>query len=78
MRFFYITTKSNEGGLHEIHDRECKLLPPLEKREYIGLFKQSKEALKKAIHAHPNAYLCVDCCKNSLYGKAAQQAGLKK
>lgn len=62
MRFFYISTQADKNNMFEIHERECAYLPSLEDREYIGLFKNSKEALKKAIHAHPNASLCAHCC----------------
>jgi hypothetical protein len=64
MKFFYIATQANQAGLYEIHERGCDLLPPIGSREYIGLFKTAKEALRKAIHAHPNASLCSSCCKS--------------
>ncbi|PSL07978.1 hypothetical protein [Cecembia rubra] len=63
MKFFYISTESNQNGIYEIHDRSCFSLPPVEKRDYVGHFQHAKEALKKAIHFNPNASLCPHCCQ---------------
>lgn len=65
--------------MFEIHNRECPYIPDLGEREYIGIFKNPKEALKKAIHAHPNASLCAYCCKSSLLkGMKQKQPPMKK
>jgi hypothetical protein len=62
MKFFYISTVSNSDSSYEIHHRDCPYLPDPDKREYIGPFNTGKEALRKAIHANPNACLCPFCC----------------
>lgn len=62
MKFFYISTVSNSDSSYEVHHRECQHLPDPDQREYIGPFNSCKEALRKAIHANPNARLCSVCC----------------
>ncbi|MBW3469373.1 hypothetical protein [Arthrospiribacter ruber] len=66
MKFFYISTIKNENASYEVHHRECPFLPEAEKREYIGAFNTGKEALRKIIHANPNASLCKICCTGEL------------
>jgi hypothetical protein len=61
MKFFYLSTIDNKQGFSEIHHRECPNLPSLERREYLGLFDDAKEALKIAINFNPNASLCPIC-----------------
>ncbi len=61
MKFFYLSTKCNSVGKFEIHERNCKHIPPILDREYLGPFNNGKEALRRAINLNPNASLCEVC-----------------
>ena len=63
MKFFYLSSKINFDGKYEIHQRECKNLPDILDRDYLGPFNNGQEALRKAQKANEHAVLCESCCK---------------
>lgn len=64
MKFFYLSSKPNQDGTFEIHDRECERIPDLYERDYLGPYNSSQEALRKANSLTPEAGLCEHCCGN--------------
>jgi hypothetical protein len=77
MKFFYLSTKCNSAGKFEIHERNCKHIPPILDREYLGPFNNGKEALRRACNLNPNALLCTDCCVYKLEDSEISSSGIK-
>ncbi len=65
MKFFYLSSKPNETGYFEIHEKECLLMPDALDRDYLGPFNNGREALRKAILINPKALCCETCCKSN-------------
>jgi hypothetical protein len=65
MKFFYLSSKSNDLGKFEIHERECDLIPSPLDRDYLGPFNNGEEALRRGLELNTSAALCGKCCKSS-------------
>ncbi len=65
MKFFYLSSKPNNDGLFEIHDRECEMIPDALNRDYLGPFNNGKEAMRKAKGMNDSACLCRSCCNET-------------
>jgi hypothetical protein len=65
MKFFYLSSIRNESGQHEIHDRDCTLIPDSYDRDYLGPYNSGKEALRKAKTLKEEVGLCDKCCKST-------------
>ncbi|MCH7409403.1 hypothetical protein MM239_08360 [Belliella sp. DSM 111904] len=63
MKFFYLSTISDENGNFQIHEKECPNLPDALDRDYLGPFNNGKEALRRALSLNENASLCDTCCE---------------
>ncbi|TXD78999.1 hypothetical protein [Algoriphagus ratkowskyi] len=65
MKFFYLSSKPNNKGLHEVHDRDCVLIPDPYDRDYLGPYNTGNEALRKALTLKQDVDLCENCCKSA-------------
>lgn len=65
MKFFYLSSKPNQEGNFEIHERECDSIPESLDRDYLGPFNNGPEAMRKAQSLNPLASLCPTCCTNT-------------
>lgn len=65
MKFFYLSSKPNDFGLHEIHDRDCEHIPDSYDRDYLGPYNSGEEALRKALTFKNEVGLCKNCCSCS-------------
>lgn len=65
MTRYYVSTKGNANGYHEVHKSNCTHLPDLKNRLYLGDFLDCKNALKKVrlmsdqVNGCPS---CLPCC----------------
>ncbi len=48
MKFFYLSSVANSEGSHEVHHRDCELIPDSLNRDYLGPFNNGLEAIRKA------------------------------
>ena len=62
MKFFYLSSNPNDNGLHEVHDRECELIPDSYDRDYLGPFNSGNEAMRQALTLKDEVGLCENCC----------------
>lgn len=62
MKFFYLSSKPNNEGKFEIHERECDSLPKALDRDYLGPYNNGKEAMRKAKDLKSEVCLCSACC----------------
>jgi len=68
MKNYYVNKIKQSNGDHEVHESSCSFLPSVENREYLGLFSDCKEAVKKAKEKYPKSngcYFCSDSCHTS-------------
>lgn len=63
MKFFYLSSNPNDNGIHEVHDRDCELIPSSYDRDYLGPYNTGKEAMRKALAIKQQVGLCNACCQ---------------
>lgn len=62
MDIYYVNTKAQTNGDHEVHKGECKHLPEISNRKYLGMFSNCFDAVKEAKKTYPTADGCYYCC----------------
>jgi len=62
---YYVNTKAQPNGDHEVHRASCNWLPSEENRKYLGVFATSQEAVKEAKKYYAKADGCYHCCPES-------------
>lgn len=60
MKKYYLNLNAQSNGDHEVHDENCSYLPTLN-RDYLGMFNNCQDAVKKAKEKHP--YKRINGCK---------------
>jgi hypothetical protein len=63
MKFYYLSTESNQDRDFEIHQRECPRIPSFHKRIYLGPFHNSEKALQSVLKNQPRTVICLSCQK---------------
>ena len=58
MKNYYVNKLKQSNGDHEVHVSTCNHLPNIENREYLGLFNDCKEAVKKAKEKYAKSNGC--------------------
>jgi len=58
---YYVTRAPSPLGLHEVHRKECRHLPPEPDRVFLGLSSNSNEAVSKARNLLRAVCPC-ECC----------------
>ncbi|WES96263.1 hypothetical protein P2W68_15570 [Chryseobacterium arthrosphaerae] len=65
MKKYYVNTKAQNNGDHEVHNEYCTYLPSSENRRYLGMFSSCKESVKEAKKYYTKVngcyYCSVDC-----------------
>ncbi|WP_114752158.1 hypothetical protein [Pleomorphovibrio marinus] len=59
---YYVNTKAQSNGDHEVHSESCEYLPEDDNRGFLGRFSRCQDALQKAKEAFKNADGCYYCC----------------
>lgn len=65
MKRYYVNTKAQSNGDHEVHEQSCSFLPTIGHREYLGEFSSCAPAVKEAKKTYPTAdgcYFCSNSC----------------
>lgn len=62
MKFFYLSSKPNQLGKFEIHEKDCLNIPDAIDRDYLGPFNNGTEALRKALTIEKESVCCLNCC----------------
>ncbi|QNL51900.1 hypothetical protein H8S90_10145 [Olivibacter sp. SDN3] len=61
MRKYYVNTKAQANGDHEVHRADCIFLPTLSNRRYLGEFNSCREAVAEAKKIYASADGCKIC-----------------
>ena len=62
MKFFYLSSKPNQIGQFEVHEKDCRNIPEAIDRDYLGPFNNGREALRKAFEIQEVSVCCQVCC----------------
>ncbi len=65
MKFFYLSSNSNQHRLFEIHEKDCEEIPDAIDRDYLGPFNNGREALRQALLIQPASVCCGKCCPSN-------------
>lgn len=63
MKNYYVNDKVQSNGDHEVHDGDCRYLPSVQNRTYLGSFSNCKDAVKEAKKHHKQTNGCKTCSK---------------
>jgi hypothetical protein len=58
---YYVHTKAQNNGDHEVHNETCKWLPLPENRIYLGEFSNCREAVTAARSYYSDVDGCYHC-----------------
>lgn len=64
MAKYYVNSKAQTTGEHEVHKEGCDYLPAPEHRVYLGDFTNCKEAVKEARKRYSDVDGCYYCSKD--------------
>jgi len=62
MHYYYANKVARSDGVNEVHKSDCKLLPEISKREYLGYYSDYQDAILKA----QTKFELVEGCKNCI------------
>ena len=63
MKHYYVNKQAQSNGDHEVHTEDCKYIPEVRNREYLGYFTNCQDAIKKAKSIFPTADGCFFCSR---------------
>lgn len=61
MKHYYVNKKAQANGDHEVHTSECRYVPTLENRMYLGYFSNCKDAVNEAKKTYKQSDGCYTC-----------------
>lgn len=67
-KHYYVNKNKQNNGDNEVHKEECKWIPDVLNREYLGYFDNCRDAVRKAREKGYNAngcYYCSEDCHTS-------------
>lgn len=59
---YYVNTIAQTTGEHEVHAENCRYLPDVTNRIYLGIFNSPREAVEEAKKYYSNVDGCYFCC----------------
>ena len=62
MALYYVNDNAQSNGDHEVHKTDCKWLPNLENRTYLGDFTGCSSAVTAAKRHYNQVNGCFYCC----------------
>lgn len=63
LKSYLVNIHPQENGDHEVHNEDCKLLPALGHRKYLGDYYDCEEAVKESKKYFSQSNGCYWCCK---------------
>lgn len=60
---YYVNKNAQPNGDHEVHKENCKYIPKVENRLYLGMHPTCHGAVIKARTIYPKADGCYYCCE---------------
>lgn len=64
MSKYYVNTKAQANGDHEVHKDGCSRMPLASNRHYLGEFSSCRQAVEKAKQYFSTSDGCYYCCKS--------------
>lgn len=64
MKKYYVNKNGQANGDHEVHDEDCRYLPKVENRKYLGEYSDCFGAVKEAKKTYSSANGCKTCSKD--------------
>ncbi|HKG06337.1 MAG TPA: hypothetical protein VKB19_07765 [Pedobacter sp.] len=64
---YYVNTRAQDNGDHEVHDETCYRLPEVANRKYLGDYYSCEPAVAEAKKSYVKAdgcYYCSNSCHN--------------
>ncbi len=68
MKKYYVNNHVQPNGDHEVHNQDCKYLPNIVSKKYLGEFSNCKDAVieaKKTYSKSDGCYHCSNECHKS-------------
>ena len=62
---YYLNKNAQATGEHEVHTSDCRYLPIVANKIYLGVFDNSEDAIRKARLYYHNVDGCRFCCPKS-------------
>ncbi|MBW1615587.1 MAG: hypothetical protein JRJ49_03440 [Deltaproteobacteria bacterium] len=59
---YYVNDNDQANGDHEVHTEDCKYLPLIESKTYLGVFYSCSDAVAEAKKHYPQSNGCSYCC----------------
>lgn len=59
---YYVNTRAQLNGDHEVHKENCPWMPDPENKRKLGFFFNCKDAIIEAKKLYPRADGCKHCC----------------
>lgn len=63
MPTYYVNKKAQSNGDHEVHKEGCNYMPETYNKEYLGVYLNCKEAVKKAKKRYTQSNGCYYCSR---------------
>lgn len=63
MAYYYVNTKDQSNGDHEVHKTGCSFMPSAENRKYLGDFYSCSSAVTEAKKTYSKSNGCYYCSK---------------
>lgn len=61
MKKYYVNKNAQTNGDHEVHTSDCRYLPNVENRKYLGEFYYCSSAVTEAKKTYPQSNGCKTC-----------------
>lgn len=61
MKSYYVNRRAQSNGDHEVHDQDCRYLPSVENRVYLGNYMSCTPAVAEAKKTYSKANGCKTC-----------------
>ncbi|AWG24235.1 hypothetical protein [Flavobacterium kingsejongi] len=62
MKNYYVNTKAQSNGDHEVHTEDCSYLPSTANQKSLGKFSNCKDAVTEAKKTYTQSNGCKTCC----------------
>jgi hypothetical protein len=62
MNNYYVNLNPQSNGDHEVHTDDCRYLPTIWNRKYLGIHTDCKPALEEAKKTYATSNGCKNCC----------------
>lgn len=61
MKNYYVNQNAQTNGDHEVHTEDCRYLPSITNRKYLGAFSTCKAAVTEAKKTYAQSNGCKTC-----------------